>query len=242
MKKLLTLTIPFLFAFGVTASATTLQITGTVFEAGPVAGGGFGGGFSGTMNAAVPVTVYCVDIAEGFNLNQVYTINMNTILPSTTNFVDQTHLGDFTGTWQYFNGTYTALQRYEMAGYLSTQYAGAANQAAKDAIQEAMWSLLDANVSLSYGCQNAGACNTDVTSAFSALPSFVANHTVTIYTDARSACTAFGSGGAAPSASGCMQEFVTTAAVPEPGSASLMSIGGLLVGLGVLRKRKLARS
>ena len=129
-----------------------------------------------------------------------------------------------------------------MAGYLSTQYGSAGTQGAKDAIQEAMWSLLDANIALSYGCQNAGTCRTDITNAFSALPTFLSNHTVTVYTDARTACTAFGSGGAAPSASGCMQEFVTVAGVPEPGSASLMSLGGALLGLGVLRKRKLARS
>jgi len=241
MKKLLSLVIPSLIAFSAVASATTLTINSTIFQAGPVPGGGFGGAFAGTLNGSVPVTVYCIDIAEGFNFGQTYNININTIPPSSTNFIQQTHLGDYTGNYQYFNGTYSTLQRYEMAGYLSTQYASAVTQAAKDAIQEAMWTLLDANIPLSYGCQNAGTCNTDITNAFSNLASFLSNHSVTIYTDARSACTAFGNNGAAPSASGCMQEFVTVDPVPEPSSAALMSIGGALIGLGALRRRKLLR-
>src|SRR5580693_5664430 len=112
MKKLLSLSIPCLLALGVTASATTLQITGTIFMAGTAPDNGFGGGFAGTLNGSVPVTVYCVDVADGFNNNQVYNINLNKILPTSTNFVDQTRSGDFTGTWAYFGSTYTALQRY----------------------------------------------------------------------------------------------------------------------------------
>jgi len=236
-------------AFGVTASATTLQMTGTDFTAGTY-GGGKGGEFTGTLNGSSIVSVYCVDFADEFVMNRTYSININEIPPVTTSFVDQTHLGDYTGSWEYDNGTYNALQRYEMAGYLTTLYNSSNTQGTNDAIQDAIWSLLDANVALAYSChgESASACQTSVTNDINAaganLSNFVTDHTVTIYTESSPGCTAFGSSGRASTGSGCMQEFVSVtdpAPVPEPSSFVLMGIGGLLIGLGVLRRRKATR-
>jgi hypothetical protein len=234
---------------GFTASATTLTVTSTIISAGTGPVGGHGGEFAADLNGnpANVVDVYCIDFADDFTRNHVYTVNVSNP-PILTN----THLGGYTGNWEYDNGIYSALQRYDMAGYLSTLIKSSSTQAANDAAVEAMWTLLDANTSLTpYSCSGltSSACQTaisnDISSAFSNLASFLATNTITIYTDSRASCTASGNSGRAPTASGCMQEFIAVSpstAVPEPGSAVLLSVGGALIGLGALRQRKPART
>jgi len=238
-----------LLAFGVTASATTLQLSSTVLSAGTAPNGGTGGEFAGTLNGSVSIDVYCIDFSDDFSWGTNYSININTIPPLTTNFTDQTHLGDTT-SWEYYNSNanYTALARYEMAGYLTTQYG--ASQSTNNVIQEAIWTLLDSGTSLSW-CGGSSVCagtaeNTDISNAYSAITSggWLSNHTVSIYTDNRSGCTAYGlaNGATAPSNPTCMQEFVTVSStVPEPSSFTLIGIGGALIGLGMFGHRKIAR-
>lgn len=252
MKRLIKFSIPgLLLGFGLTASATTLTVTSSILSAGTAPDGGHGGEFGGYLNGntANVLDVYCIDFSDAFYWGQTYTVNVSA--PSN---LANTHLGAYSGTWEYDNGIYSAVQRYDMAGYLSTLLKSSSSQGANDAVAEAMWSLLDANVAITpYSCsgQSASACQTavsnDISSAFSHLSSFLAANTIAIYTDSRSNCTASGNSGAAPTASGCMQEFIAVSPspgnespVPEPSSVVLMGIGGALMGLGVLRRRKQA--
>jgi hypothetical protein len=254
MNKLISFAIPgLLLTFGLTASATTLTVDSTILSAGTAPDGGHGGEFEAYLNGN-PLNVadvYCIDFADAFSMNHTYSVNLSTPLNLTN-----THLGGYTGTWEYDNGVYSTAQRYDMAGYLSTLLNSSNSPGANDAIVEAMWTLLDANTSLSpYDChsETSSVCQTavsnDISAAFSNLSSFLSGHTITIYTDADSSCTASGNSGAAPTKHGCMQEFIAVSSsspgnqspVPEPSSFVLMGIGGALIGLGVLRQRKATR-
>ena len=69
-----------------------------------------------------PIYVYCIDFAHGFAFNTPYTVDVTPLYDP--NFANETRYGNvpFDG-WQYANNTYTALQRYMMAAWLTTQYA-----------------------------------------------------------------------------------------------------------------------
>jgi len=236
-----------ILALARSASANTLTMTSQILAA-----NGDGGGFSGTLNGSTVVDVYCVDFTDFFWYGETYDVNVTSIPPSSTAFMQQTRLGAYSGAFEYFNGTYTVLQRYEMAGYLSTQYATAGTQTAINEIQNAIWSLLATYGSAApYGCDSA--CQSDITHAFGQLPTFLASNIVNVYTIAppngtpanQFGCTSYGSGDGIPILSGgnCMQEFVSvTDPPPEPSTLALMGIGGGLIGLGTLRRRRVARN
>jgi hypothetical protein len=247
MNKLFSFAIPgLLLGFGLTASANTLSIdNAATIQAGSY-GGGYGGEFPGTFNGN-PIEVYCVDFTQDFTSGQTYTVHVNT--PTSSTFTTQTHYGGYTGAWEYDNGTYNAVQRYEMSGWLASQLSSSKTQGTNDALQEAIWTLLDANIALApYSCagESASACQTavtnDVSTAAADYASFITDHTISIYTDVTAGCV--WSGTTAPTASGCMQEMisVTSSAVPESSSMVLMGIGGALIGLGALRRRKTTRN
>ncbi len=252
MKRLIRFAMPGLIvAFGFTASATTLTVDSTILSAGTAPDGGTGGEFGAYLNGdhASVADVYCIDFSDAFRWNQTYTVNVST----PANLVN-THLGGYTGAWEY--GNYSAIDRYEMAGVLASGLSSAASQGAKDAAVEAMWSLLDTGVSLApYRCsgETSALCQTavsnDITSAYTNLPGFLSDHAITIYTDANPGCTASGSAGDAPNAHGCMQEFIAVSMsspgyaspVPEPSSFVLIGIGGALIVLARLGRRKVTR-
>jgi len=96
-----------------------------------------------------PIYVYCIDFAHGFAFNTPYTVDVTPLYDP--NFANETRYGNvpFDG-WQYANNTYTALQRYMMAAWLTTQYAQFFNdwgnpesQLQAKGIQSAIWILLD---------------------------------------------------------------------------------------------------
>ena len=164
MNKLFSFAIPgLLLGFGLTASANTLSIdNAATIQAGSY-GGGYGGEFPGTFNGN-PIEVYCVDFTQDFTSGQTYTVHVNT--PTSSTFTTQTHYGGYTGAWEYDNGTYNAVQRYEMSGWLASQLSSSKTQGTNDALQEAIWTLLDANIALApYSCagESASACQTAVT-------------------------------------------------------------------------------
>ena len=216
MKKLLSFALPTLFiAFGVTASATSLlNITSSNFSAGG------GGGFNATLNGGPQFTVFCVDASDTFSYNTNYTVNVNTFLG--TGVISQTRDNSLTA--------------YEQAGFLTSLYnttTGNNTYGGNNEIQFAIWAITGTKA-----CADA-TCTADVALATSNYAAFMSNHTVTVYTDYRSGCTAAGG----LTQSGCMQEFITTApstATPEPSSAALLGLGGGLIGFGSLRRRKKA--
>jgi hypothetical protein len=230
MKKLFSFALPtLLIAFGVTASATSLTITGTVLSAGVDNTGGTGGEFSGALNGN-SINVYCVDFSDAFGFNTVYdnTAPHNLTISSGTS-VASTLLGSNTTWHDTLGGSYNGQARYAMAAYLTTQYA-APSSAANDAIQLAIWDMLDVSTSLNN--YNAAAL-ADVNAAKTWFASLSAanltafENRISIYTDSNQK----------------MQEFISvgpSTATPEPSSAALLGLGGSLIGLGSLRRRKKA--
>jgi len=247
MKRIFSFVFPSLIlALAGTASATTLTINSVIL---PTANDG--GEFSATLNGSTVLDIYCADFADPFIYGHTYSINVTTIPPSSTAFLQQTRVGSLpTADFQYFGSTYSSLQRYEMAGFLTTQYATAGTQTAINEIQYAIWALLAADgTTVPNNCDST--CQSDVTSAYSNLSTFLASNVVNIYTIAppggtpanEFGCTSYGSGDGVPTlsgeGSGCMQEFVTvSSATPEPSTLALMGLGGGLIGFGALRRRR----
>jgi hypothetical protein len=212
MKKQFSFALPtLLLAFGMTASATTITLNSDIFL---TTGGG--GEFSATLNpGGTVVDVYCVDDKDYFYLGHTYATNVNTFIGSGN--ISQTRAG--------------VLQDYEEAAYLVSLY-NTGVTGGNDAIQDAIWSIT--------GTLNSTTCDSNCVNEKSAAAanyaSFMTTHTVTVYTDANNpACSANAT---------CMQEFISvapTSPTPEPSSATLLGIGGGLIGLGALRMKKTSK-
>jgi hypothetical protein len=221
-----------LLAFGVTGSATTLTVNSYILQAGVTNYGGTGGEFGAYLNGnpATVIDVYCVDFADVFSWGTLY----NSLSVSTGTNVANTLLGNNTSWYSSLGGatndTYNGQDRYAMAAYLTTLYAPPSSPA-NDAIQLAIWEIVDKSTSLNNYNSAAAADVTQAVNWFNSLttPQLTAfEGDITIYTDAPQG----------------MQEFVSVtpwSPVPEPSSLVLVSMGGALIGLGALRRRRPAR-
>jgi hypothetical protein len=108
-----------------------------------------GGGRGKATLDGDPIYVYCIDFAHSFAFNTAYTVNVTPLYDP--NFANKTRYGNVPDNgWYYANNTYTALQRYMMAAWLTTQYApyfadwgNSVSQFQAKGIQSAIWILLD---------------------------------------------------------------------------------------------------
>jgi len=107
-----------------------------------------GGRAKATLDG-VPMHIFCVDFVHGFAFNTAYSVDVTPLYDP--DFANQTRYGNVPDNgWQYANNTYTALQRYMMAAWLTTQYlpyfadwSDPNNQYQAKGIQSAIWILLD---------------------------------------------------------------------------------------------------
>lgn len=110
--------------------------------------GGLGGGRFGGYLGGDPVHVYCIDFGHYFQFGKPYLVD---VTPLYGDIASETRYGSIgLGSWNYANNQFTALQRYMMAAWLTTQYVpfianwnNSNSQYQAKGIQSAIWALLD---------------------------------------------------------------------------------------------------
>jgi len=232
-------------ALGSTAFATSFTIvsqTDNIDE---------GGQFSAQLgsNPVQDVLVYCVDFSNYVDFN--YTMNANVgTLPTD---LPDTRYGTTPESGFYYqdiptttNVIGTALDRYTMAGWLTTQFNLAPGQngsAMNIAIQNAIWDLLDATgptgntlylSTVNTWLQNA--VNWEAGLNPTQLLAF--QNTVTVYTISDVASASIPARYTTDHTLDQEMISVTPSSVPEPGSLGLAAMGGGLILLGFIRRRR----
>jgi hypothetical protein len=110
--------------------------------------GGLGGGRFQAVLGNDPVHVYCIDFSHYFKFNSPYWVD---VTPLYGDVAGQTRWGSVgISGWTFANNQFTALQRYMMAAWLTTQYlpffanwSDPNSQYQAKGIQSAIWALLD---------------------------------------------------------------------------------------------------
>jgi len=198
-----------------------------------------GGQFQAALssNPLQLLQVYCVDFNNGVNAYDAYSVNV-----STAGNLSNTRYGNTaTSAFTYQTASDGASlgnagQRYGEAAWLISQYdlTPGSNYSSRNlGIQNAIWDLLDTT-----GAHNTqGDWQTWLSNA--AKSGGLSNFTVFTTTDVASAS---GTGRYTIGA----QEMITiggtsvvpppTSATPEPQSAVMLGIGGLMIGLGLVRR------
>lgn len=229
-------------AFGASAFATSFTIESQTVN---IDGGGQFGAQLGT-SPVQDLLVYCADFNNSVDFGLTFDANVGTLptdLPDTR--YGTTPEANF--TYQDVPGTSTslgdALARYTMAGWLITQYdlSPGANTGAQDVgIQNAIWDLLDAtgathNTATS-GTWLANAVSWETTEAENPAALLAFQNSVTIITASNIADASIP--GRYTVDNSTDQEMMMVSTVPETESLTLVSLGGTLLFLGSLRRRK----
>lgn len=227
-----------LMAAGVSLSATPiLTLTSQSFS---IDGGGQ---FTGTLsnNPSQQLQAYCVDFNNFASVGNAYDVNVSTMGDLSKTRYGTTAQSAFTYQ-QAPNGANIgdSSARYALAGWLISQYnltPGAGNSAKNVGVQNAIWNILDTtgaqhtNGDWSTWMNNAAANVGAARGQAGAIKIFTSTSVASATGATRYAIGA--------------QEMISLGAVvnnsvPEPQSAVLIGFGGLLIGLGTIRRRKKA--
>ncbi len=174
----------------------------------------------------VSTTIYCDDFANSVSYNQTWTANLTNLATGNLSNLRYENISNTLSTSATTSATYNGTQLYEMAAWLTRQFAanGTAGYSANGDIQDTLWDLFNPN------SHNTGV-NPPTPSSNKWLYAAEKNYgsidaaSVNILTNTS----------VAYSGSGQTQEFIV--ATPEPASILLLGVG--LIAIGVVGKRRM---
>jgi len=199
-----------------------------------------GGQFRAVLNSdpSQSLSVYCVDFNNYINPTSSYSVNVSTAGNLSDTRYGTTAQSAFTYQTAPDGASLgTASQRYGEAAWLVSQYdlTPGANGGAKDiGIQNAIWDLLDATGQHETQGDYANWLNNAAKSGG------LSNYMVYTTSNVASATgsTRYTTGGQEMISIGSSCPPVSP--TPEPGSVVMLSIGGLMIGLGLMRRNNKA--